>query len=334
VLAVVLFVTAIYAHYLFGLVVVALVSYAVARRRDGSTSVCTRDLVLAAIGAAVAIAPLTVELARLWDRRGIVNLPNGVSVDWIVTLLAPAALIGAFLAGGGLAALDGGRLAATLRIRRADLVLVVAWVVGPLAVIVGGSLVSSLSLQARYSLVWAPAAAILAALAIRAFEPAAARRIVVLVLAVLSLLALGSSLHLNDTRGAFAVLRARADVCSVVALQSGYIESLQLDWYADPERTSYLGAPMSYEPVTGRPLVLPVDVGPVTDFSRRMIEDALPGADRLFFVTTSEAQAAWVGEVLHAHGWTAKRIAGGPPLVEEYSPPDAVACAGSPSGGE
>jgi mannosyltransferase len=321
VLYVVLLATAIWAHYLFGLIVIAHVCYAVVRIRDGSTRVRPRSLAAAGAGVVVLVAPLGVELAGLWGRRDSVALPSGLSVDWVVTLVAPAAVVGALIIGGGLAAANGGRLTTRLGVATADLLLIVVWVVGPTLVLIVGSLVSPLGLQGRYSLVWVPGAVVLAAVAIRAFEPAVARRIIVLVLAVLSILAIGGDHHLGDTRGALAAVEARADDRTLVLVQSGYIESLQLDWYEDPERVSYLGAQTSYYPVPGRVVVMPVDMSPVTDFARERIRSSLDGADEVLLVTTNPAYATWVGEVLHDEGWVQSTIVTNNPLVYGYALP-------------
>jgi uncharacterized membrane protein len=312
-----------YAHYLFGLIVIPHVAYAIARTRDGSMRVRTRSLVAAAVGTIGLIAPLVTQMAALWDRRESVALPNGVTVDWVMTLLAPAALVAGLLLGGALAVLDGGRLGARLQIASSDLVLLVTWALGPLLVIVAAVLVTPLGLQARYSLVWAPGAAALAAVAIRSFEPATGRRIIVLALAVLSILAVGGVDHLGDWRGALDTVRGSADERSVVLLQSEFVESLQLDWFADPERRSYLGAPASFYPVPGQPVILPVDVSPDPDFARQEIEAALPGADRVYLVTTSSQLATWVDEVLQGEGgWVQLQIESDDPLVYEYAPGD------------
>jgi uncharacterized membrane protein len=318
---VVLLVAAIWAHYLFGLIVIAHACYAIARLRDGTTKVRPRDLVVASVGVVVLIAPLGRELADLWSRRDSVALPSGVSVDWVVSLLAPAALIGALIVGGGLAAVDGGRPAFRFRIARAALILLVAWVVGPAAVLILGSLVSPLGLQGRYSLIWVPGAVVLAAVAIRAIEPATARRIIVLVLAVLSILALGGQNHLGDWHGAMTAIDERASDRTVVLVQSGYVESLQLDWYGDPERVSYLGAPVSYYPVPGRVVVVPVDVSEVPDFTRDRILGSISGADSAMLVTTNATFATWVGEVLRDEGWVPQQIVTDSPLVYRYAPP-------------
>jgi 4-amino-4-deoxy-L-arabinose transferase-like glycosyltransferase len=306
------------AHYLFGLVLIPLVVYATIRVREGSAAVRTRDFLLALIGLVIVLVPIARGFADLWSRRSSIALPDGLSVDWIVTLTLPAAMIGGVVLGAALASRDGGRLTTRLRISPADLALVVSWTAGPALALVVASMISPLGLQGRYSLVWAPGAVILVSLAIRAFAPASARRIIALTIAVLSVLALGATDHLGDWRGAMALIGGDATERSVVLVQSGYIESLHLDWYADPERVSYLGASTSYYPVPGDAVVLPVDVSPVQDFSRDRIEGAIGDADRVFLVTSTAWMATWVGEVLHDHGFEQRQLSAGTPLAYEY----------------
>jgi uncharacterized membrane protein len=317
---VVLVAAAIATHYLFGVVLLPLATYAVFRIRDRSTSVRPRELILAALALVIVLVPIALGFADLWARRSTIALPDGLSVDWVVTLTLPAAIVGGVVLGGALAAANRGRLSTHLGVAPADLALVVAWVVGPAVALIVAALVSPLGLQARYSLVWAPGAVILVALAIRSFEPAAARRIVVLTVAVLTLLALGTGDHLGDWRGAMAAIAGDATERSVVLVQSGYVESLQLDWYHDAERVSYLGAPTSYYEVPGDVVVLPVDASPVQDCARDRIEAAIGDADRIFLVTSTAWMATWVGEVLLDHGFTQEPLVTGTPLAYEYVP--------------
>jgi 4-amino-4-deoxy-L-arabinose transferase-like glycosyltransferase len=321
VLYAVLFAIVVYAHYLFAVMAIPHICYAIVRVRDGTSRVRPRSLIVTGLGALVLIAPLGIELGRLWARRETVAMPDGLSVDWVTTLLIPAGVVGAFVIGGGLAAVNGGRLLERVRISSADLILLVTWAAGTSAALIVATLSSPLGLQARYSLVWAPGAVCLVALGIRMFEPAMARRVVVLTLAVLAVLATGGAQHLDDWRGAMTAIDGRAGDRSVVLVQSGFVESVQLDWYSDPERVSYLGAPTSYYPVPGRVVVLPVAVAPAPDFARERILASMTGADKVLLVTTSVDLATWVDEVLHDQGWVQQRIVAGSPSVYEYAPP-------------
>ena len=162
----------IYIHFLFGLVLVAHACYAFFRKREGSTPVPTRELVLAGSGIIVLVAPLAYQVVALWGRRQDWNVTSTASVTWVVAVVVPATIAGAAVLGGAVAAARGGFKFAFPTIRQSDLVLLVSWLVVPLAILVGASIASPVRLlQVRYTLVSAPAAALLFAFTLRSVEP-------------------------------------------------------------------------------------------------------------------------------------------------------------------
>jgi len=291
----------IYIHFLFGLVLLPHACYAFFRKREGSTPVPTRELVLAGSGIVVLVAPLAYQVVALWGRRQDWNVSSTASVTWVVAVVLPATFAGAAVLGGAVAAARGGFKFAFPTIRQSDLVLLVSWLVVPLAILVGASIVSPVRLlQVRYTLVSAPAAALLVALALRSVEPPVARRIIVLVLAVLSVLELANPHHATDWRTAMTIAASMADRDTVVLVQPGFTESDQLSWFTDPERRSFLLAPVSYYPVPGRIVLLPANIDPSTEgFVRQQIRSALPGADRVILITPgSPGTVPWVNQFL------------------------------------
>jgi mannosyltransferase len=313
---------AVYVHYLFGLVLVAHACYGLFREHERSTVLRIRALVLAGLGIVVLVAPLAYQVVALWGRRQEWTAASSASVQWIATALVPAAVVGAAVIGGVAAVLRGGVTVKLPRVRRSDLVLLVSWLFIPLAILVGASILTPVRLlQIRYTLVAAPAAAILVALALRSIDPPKARLIIVLVLALLSVLQLARPHHSNDWRTAMALAGSISDNGTVVLVQPGFTESDQLNWLTDPERRSFLLAPVSYYPIPGRVVLLPANIDLSTQqFVRQQIRAALPGADRVVLVTPgSPVTAPWLDEFL-GEGWTHRDLPTGDlPVVTEFS---------------
>ena len=112
-----------------------------------------------------------------------------------------------------------------------------------------------------------------------------------------------------------------SDNGTVVLVQPGFTESDQLNWLTDPERRSFLLAPVSYYPIPGRVVLLPANIDLSTQqFVRQQIRAALPGADRVVLVTPgSPVTAPWLDEFL-GEGWTHRDLPTGDlPVVTEFS---------------
>jgi hypothetical protein len=89
-----------FVHPVFGIVLIPQAVYALARIRERSTHVRTRDLVLAAVGIGVLTIPVVLELLALW-RRGRLGRAEHRSVSGRAHALPPAFvgnLIGGLLA--------------------------------------------------------------------------------------------------------------------------------------------------------------------------------------------------------------------------------------------
>jgi uncharacterized membrane protein len=291
----------VYVHYLFGLALIAHLVYARARRREGSTRLGWRTFVAAGSGIVILVAPLAYQVLILWQRRQEWSVQTAPSVEWISSALVPAAFVVAAVIGGIAAVAQGEVSINPATLRHADLVLLVSWLLVPITVLVGVSIFTSASLvQTRYTLAAAPAAVLLLAIALRSLEPPSAQRIIVLILAVLSVLALARAHHENDWRGAAALVGSIADTRTLVLVQPGFTESDQLSWYADPERRSFLLAPVSFYPMPGHIVPLPANIDPSTEgFVREEIAAALPGVDRVVLVDPgSPVIRPWLREFL------------------------------------
>jgi len=299
-------------HPLFGLVVIPQLVYAVVRIRDRSTAVRPRDAVLVAIGIAVLTVPVGLEVLSLWRRQQDWSIPGNVTVAWMVVILIPPALIGAAIVGGLLAGRSLRLEPRAASMDRSGAVLLLGWFLLPVGVLLLLALVSSIKLlEGRYLLMAAPAAVILAAIAIRSVEPARARRIVLLVFVILSILDLASPVKSGDFRAAADVVRSVADDRSVVLVRSGFQESVQPDWYTDPTRRGLLTAATDYYPVPGAVVPLPANLDPTTiDLARAQIDRAMAATDRIVAITlTGSPYGPWMEQYLQDHGWTGTPVA-------------------------
>jgi 4-amino-4-deoxy-L-arabinose transferase-like glycosyltransferase len=302
-----------YAHYLFPLALVPQLVYALVRIREGSTSVRARSLWLAVGAIALLDVPLIPQILSLAGRRGSLSIPGSVSVPWLTDLLVPAAALGAIVLGGALAWLASSVHIEALRVRRSTVVLALAWTVIPPLMLGAVSLFTPVRfVTLRYTLSAAPGACLLFAGAVRALEPSSARRLVVLVFALLSVLTQTASLKaLEDWRWASGQVASMSDARTAVFMHPGLVESAQLDWFADPERRSYLLSPTSYYSFPEHVLPVPYDIS--ADGERFMQDelDALPpGTDRIVYVTRFPGvpYVTWLDGRLEPEGWTKGRV--------------------------
>ena len=303
----------IYTHYLFALVVPAQLLYALVRTREGSAAVRLRSLWLAGAVVAALSLPTIAQLLSLFGRSASLTIPGEVSVGWLSDLLVPAAAIGALVLGGTLAWLSDKVSLHFPPVRRSAVVLVVSWLLLPLLVLGTISLFTPLRfLTARYTLSAAPAACLLLAGCFRAIGPASARRIVVLVFVILSVLQLaGPFKALEDWRWAAAEAQDMRSGRTVVLLHPALVESSQLDWFADPERNSYLLNPTSYydfpKPIIGVPYVVNAES---EAYLGAQIDAVLPTVDTVVFVTRFPTVPfhEWLEGRLGELGWEVARV--------------------------
>jgi 4-amino-4-deoxy-L-arabinose transferase-like glycosyltransferase len=100
---------------------------------------------------------------------------------------------------------------------------------------------------------------------LRSLRPVAVMRIIVMALAVIWIISTFHSRSVENWRAAIQVAREFARTSSSpVLIQSGLIESDQADWLRDPEKKSYLLAPISFYPVNAQAVPLPSHVNPAT----------------------------------------------------------------------
>jgi mannosyltransferase len=286
---VLLAVAVVWVHYLFALALVSHAVYAVARARRGQTTLTAGHLAAAAALVVAGVAPLVVQIASLWDRRASLSIPSDAQISTALLFLVPAVVSGGVFLGVVLSRMQGRVWLSPPEADPSSFLLLATWLVIPvIALFAISDLTSVTLLSPRYFASVTPAGAALAGWAISSIEPAAARRTVAAILAILSLLAYGGYLkNGEDWRDAAAFERAHADPSTIVLLQPGLIESEQLDWFDDPERRSYLTAVDSYYPFSGRVTLLPLslDDAGAHEYLDALVGSELARADRFLYVT-------------------------------------------------
>jgi mannosyltransferase len=281
-------VAVVWLHYLFALALVPHALYAFVRVRRGETEVSVRRLAAVAVIVTAGIVPLAVQLISLWDRRASLSIPLSGSVeDFAILLLPPVAVTSLFI-GSLLARMQNRARFAPVSARSSTLVLLGGWLLFPVVTL---CLVSALTpvtlLSPMYMSCAAPATALFVGWAIASLQPAAVRRIVAVVLALMSVLAFGGYLKMGeDWRGAAAFEREHAGPGTIVLLHPALVESAQLDWFSDPEKRSYLLSVQSYYPMEGRVTPMPYILNEeASAYLEGLVTGELAGADRFLLVT-------------------------------------------------
>ena len=293
-----------YAHPLFGMVLIPQLAYALIRSREGSTAVRLRGLVFAAGGIVLLVVPVGIELMMLWGRHEDWSIPNPVTVPWVTQMLLPPALLAAVAVGGLITS-------RTFRFRwltgvppRSALLLLLGLGLVPAAILVGFSLASPVQLvEPRYFISRPQACYCFSRCVSDASSPhrPAAQS---LPFSCPSILELASPYKSGDFRGAATLVRGTATQDTTVFIASGFQESLQRDWYTDPERQGLLTAETSFYPVPGHVVPLPVKLDASTQaLVAEQLSSGLATAQSVVTVTpTDAAYVVWLDQYMRDRG--------------------------------
>jgi len=291
-----------YAHIVFVLAIPAQLLYAIARRRDGSTRVSTRAIVTGIAIVAVLDIGLVPQLIGIFGRRGTLILPTILSFDWFGNMLLPAVFMSALIVGGTIAWTTASITIEPLRIDRSTAILVLSWLLIPVIVVAVLALTTSVRLlEWRYTLMVAPAGALVAAAILRAVHPPPARRIIAALLAVFTVWGTAGVLKAGeDWRWAASAAQAASDADSVTLLHPGLVESSQLDWFSDPEERSYLMNPTAYYHFPGSVEPVPYTATAANEaFLSRELADLPSSVDHIIYVTRFPG----AGFLTYLQGW-------------------------------
>jgi hypothetical protein len=317
-----------YAHVLFALVLPCHLLYALARQREDDPRVPRPRIILAFVGIAVVDLGLVVQLAALASRRGALTLPSILSVTWLASLLMPAAVVVAIVLGSVLAWWAGHHVSIRpATIESSTAILVLSGMLIPVVTLAALAIFTPLRLvETRYTMASAPFAAVFCAGVIRSLHPRQVRWFVCICLAILAIVGLTTpSKRLDEWRWAADRSNALTDADTAVLIRGGLVESADVSWFNDPERASYLMAPMSYYPFEGDIVPLPYNF---TDESKAYVNAKLaalpPSVDRIVVVCGALGVnlEKYIQGRLEATGWTLIDESGqGQLLVVEWTGP-------------
>ncbi len=301
----------VYVHYFFGSTYFVHGLYLWARIRSGRPIPGARSLAAVALAGLLCLAPLLPQMSALYGRHAQIEYSPPASWNAFAGSLVPLVTIPVLAIGLCLLAL--GRLS-WLVFRpspagRAALALAAGWHVVPRATILFVSRYVVRVFLPRYHLNAAPGCALLLGWLLSSLPTSRARSVAAgLILAGSTVLNTSRFHALEDWRmtADWARKAVQATVKRFpaepaeripVLMNVGFIESMQLDWLeGDPERRSFLLAPVSLYPIPGELVPLPrsiVDeetklVGPATPTTRGYVERVLARAtahDRFLVVT-------------------------------------------------
>lgn len=253
----------VYAHFIFALALLPhLVILAFDRR---SKRLPLMDVVIALMGIGILTIPAVPQLLSLFSRRGALTIPTKIYPETFLKTLGPPVLIAALILGLVISRLID-RPYFSVREPNSHGVgrLLVIGFILPTTLLLAISLATPTTLFApRYYLMQAPYLALLAAWGIRSVGPARTRRIMLLSVAIISVLAYPSiNADMNqDWRGAAKTVNNFVhDGETPVLIRTALTESRSIAWVQDPRRRDYLLSPLSRYPMNGRPILLPFDL--------------------------------------------------------------------------
>ncbi len=282
----------VYFHFLFAIMWGVHAVYAFARMRV-STPVSFGKFAAAAVATGVCVAPL---LPQLFLAKAA---PVGALRPRFLLLFqwfAPEFLPIAILAGSLLGALLFRDFAyRPITVRQADLWLMVCWAtLAPLLLFAVSYVVSTKVFLPRY---WSSAAAGLALLiawAVRGFEPARARILIVLAIAGCTLLIDGGVRlrvrhNSENWRDAMAAERAYAAPDTPVLVRSGFVEAANPSFFRNPKNADINMAALIRYPAAGR--VIPLAYFPDEPTLReldKLVSEQLLQRDRFVLVSFAD----------------------------------------------
>jgi 4-amino-4-deoxy-L-arabinose transferase-like glycosyltransferase len=299
----------VYVHEVLAPSLLAHAVYVWMRRRD----VPVRQAVLGAAAFALLLLPLVPIVLDTLGNRGALDLGIPGPGAVLLTVLPPAILVAL---AAGLAAVAG-RVRAdpdAPRAGRAELGLLVVWAVAtPIGLYVVSLAIGAGVLGAQRVNQSAPAIALLAAYAIRRLDPAQARRIVVVVMVIVSVL-LGATArqYTDDWRGAMRYASDLAsDPSTPVLVRSGLVQASEVDWLTDPARSPITIAPAEVYLTTGTPVPLPFGVtASERSYLEREIVPIAESVSRFPVVTWSveDPVLPWLEGRLRAEGFEVREL--------------------------
>ncbi|HXJ85071.1 MAG TPA: glycosyltransferase family 39 protein [Candidatus Methylomirabilis sp.] len=306
----------VYAHYLFGIVLLCHAAYAL-RRTLIERKVPLGMLVTVTLLTAVLLLPLSWQFLSLWQRRSTLVYMSGVpSVDALLTVLAQPATVVTLLSSLLLARILSPSIGlCATRARPGSLLLLASWyILPPLLLFVLATRTPVHLFVARYYFLNVPALALLIAWLLRTVKPRRARLLVALVPLALSLATYwDNGTHLGSFRDLVSIVRMAANDSDMpVLIWSPLVEGNQVEWLRDPERKSYLLALADFYGFNRNVTALPNDISSPTSqtYLDSIKADFLTEDRPRLLLLGPPSSEAWVAKHLAPRPFVSRRLGG------------------------
>jgi 4-amino-4-deoxy-L-arabinose transferase-like glycosyltransferase len=276
--AMVLSALTIYAHYLFGPVLVVLAFYAVWRAlHEGKVRLW--QVLAVGIGSGVLLLPLVAQLRNFFQARAVHSFSGTPDLSALFASIAPPVLAGSLTVGLLLAQLFRPEQDRGPAPRRESVWLAAGWALGPPLLLFAISVLSPSKLFVpRYYISCIPGQCLLAGWLARSLAGGAGQRVVATVLAVSSIFSFGSAYHSDeDWSGAMRRINAESSADLPVLAASGFVEATDPKALEDLKLRDVLFAPFLMYPLGGKLIRLPYRLD---EESAKYVEGVLPALER------------------------------------------------------
>jgi hypothetical protein len=196
---------------------------------------------------------------------------------------------------------------------RHGLILAVSWwLVPPTVLYLAAQLPFVSVLTPGYARSALPGMALALGWLIGRLDPDTARRIVVTIVVIVSMLLSGGRWHgSEDWRGAALAVNRLASPATPVLVHTAYTQSRYLQLFDDPEQRSFLLSPLSRYPFEGRIILMPYLLSEQTErYLQALSERVLTDARRFILVTRYPIvpYREWLDGRLKPHGFSSRVI--------------------------
>jgi 4-amino-4-deoxy-L-arabinose transferase-like glycosyltransferase len=301
----------IYAHYLFGPVLMVLGIYGVSRGlREGKIRLWQLPAVCIASG--VLMLPLVSQLRHFYQDRAVHSFAGTPQFSDLFASIASPVLAGSLAVGLLLARLifpNPNRGPAPLR---DSLLLASGWALAPPLLLFAISVLSPTKLFVpRYYISCIPGLCMLAGWMARSLAAGPGQRIVATVLVLASILSFGTAHHrAEDWSGAMGKIRSEGNGDLLVLVASSFVEATDPKALEDPRLREVLFAPLEMYPPGGKLIRLPYRLDVESAKYMERILPVLEHQNRFVLVVVYEGLAfeLWLRGRLSAQGFRSESL--------------------------
>ncbi|MBZ5622518.1 MAG: glycosyltransferase family 39 protein [Acidobacteriia bacterium] len=301
----------IYAHYLFGPIVMVLGVYAVSRAL-GEGKIKVWQLPAVWIAAGVLMLPLVSQLRHFYQGRAVHTFSGTPQFSDLFASIAPPVLAGSLAVGLLLARLISPEPDRGTAPGRDSVLLAAAWALAPPLLLFTISVLSPVKLFVpRYYTSSMPGLCMLAGWMARSIAGRAGQRIIATVMVVAAILNYGTTSHGNeDWSGAMRKIQSEDGGNMPVLIASSFVEATDPKALDDPRLREVLFAPQEMYPPGGTLIRLPYRLDAESAKYVERILPALDHQDRFVLVVRFEGMTfePWLRGRLASQGFRSEML--------------------------